>query len=681
MSDNKGAGARSIALVGPYTSGKTTLLECLLSISGTITRKGNVADGNTVGDASDEARARGSSVEVNTATLKHKGSDFTVLDCPGSIEFFAETTNALLGVDLAVVVCEPDTDRVWTMGRLFKFLEENDIPTVVFANKIDETSVRVAELVQALEPVSTRPLVPCQVAIRDGEKVTGYVDLIAGQAYDYQDSNAASKIDMPETVSDREESARTQLLENLADHDDTLLEHLLEDKIPSEEEVLGYLCAAVEQALVIPVVMGSALTDWGTRRLLDTLNEIVPAPAKTAARRGVDLSGSTPIAQVLKTYISQHGGKVSLARVWRGTLEDGAVLNERERIAGMYTLVGQQQNKCASASAGDIVALGRLDGVETGDTLLLEEEAGSVELPRAPALPPVFSLAVRAKKREDEVKISGALARLRQEDPTVVFEQNQDTHESVLWGQGEMHLKVALDRLRTKYGLDLETTPPRVAYKEAIRKPVTQHSRFKKQSGGHGQFGDVHIDIKPLPRGTGFEFSNTVVGGSVPRQYIPAVETGVREYLVSGPLGFPVVDVSVTLTDGKHHAVDSSEQAFKTAGRMAMSEGMPKCNPVLLEPICVVKITTPNEFTPNIQRLITGRRGQLLGFEARENWSGWDEITSEMPESEMHDLIIELRSLTLGVGSYDFSFDHLQELTGRLAEDVLASVKEAETAA
>ena len=282
---------------------------------------------------------------------------------------------------------------------------------------------------------------------------------------------------------------------------------------------------------------------------------------------------------------------------------------------------------------------------------------------------------MRASKREDEVKVSGAMSRLAQEDPSLSFQPNPDTQEAVLWGQGEMHLKVALDRLAGKYGLSLQTERPKVAYKEAIRKPVSQHARFKKQTGGHGQFGDVHIDVKPLPRGTGFEFQEKVVGGAVPRQYIPAVEAGVRDYLTSGPLGFPVVDVSVTLTDGKHHSVDSSEMAFKTAGRMAMAEALPKCNPVLLEPICEVRISIPSEFTPNVQRLGTGRRGQVLGFQTREDWSGWDEVTSQMPQAEMHDLIIELRSLTLGVGTFEAQFDRLQELTGRLADDVLAAAE------
>ncbi len=668
-------GALNIALVGPYTSGKTTLLESMLFVSGTIGRKGRVADGNTVGDWSDEARARQSSVEVNTAGFTHRDLHFTVLDCPGSIEFFAETANALMGADLAIIVCTPDLNRVWTMGRLLKFLSQHEIPHVLFTNRMDETAVRVGELIEAMQPVSDRPLVPCQVAIREGDQVTGYVDLVTGQAYQYRDNEGAVGVDAPDTVLERQEDARTQLLESLADFDDALLESLLEDEIPEPEEIVAYLRGTLADAGVVPVLMGSAERDWGVRRLLEFLADMAPGTTLASRRLPAGAQGAT-VGQVLKTYITQHGGKVSLARVWAGTITDGMVLNDGQRIGGMYRMQGQQQNKIDKAEAGEIVGLGRLETVTTGDTVAPSDGPETEPLPRAALPPSVYAYSVRASRREDEVKVSGAMSRLAQEDPSLRFEPNPDTQEAVLWGQGEMHLKVALDRLSGKYGLAMETERPKVAYKEAIRKPVAQHARFKKQTGGHGQFGDVHIEVKPLPRGSGFEFQQKVVGGAVPRQYIPAVEAGVRDYLASGPLGFPVVDLQVTLTDGKHHAVDSSEQAFKTAGRMAMAEALPKCNPVLLEPICEVKILIPSEFTPNVQRLVTGRRGQVLGFQAREDWSGWDQVTSQMPQAEMHDLIIELRSLTLGVGTFESHFDRLQELTGRLAEDVLAAAQE-----
>jgi len=321
------------------------------------------------------------------------------------------------------------------------------------------------------------------------------------------------------------------------------------------------------------------------------------------------------------------------------------------------------------------VALGRMDAVKTGD--LLSESAPRTNAGWPAPRTPLYSFAIEAERREDDVKLTGAIAKLNEEDPSLTMEQNADTHELLVWGQGDIHLQIAVDRLRNKYNLPASIQTPQVAYKETIRKPVSQHARFKRQSGGHGQFGDVHIDIKPLPRGTGFEFSNSVVGGAVPKQYIPSVETGVKEFTRRGPLGFPVVDLSVTLTDGQSHAVDSSDQAFKTAGRLAMSEGLPKCGPVLLEPIFLVKLLVPSDFTAKVHGMISGRRGQILGFEPKEGWAGWDEVNAHMPQSEIHDLIVELRSLTLGVGTFQREFDHLQELTGRLADQVVEARTEA----
>jgi elongation factor G len=293
---------------------------------------------------------------------------------------------------------------------------------------------------------------------------------------------------------------------------------------------------------------------------------------------------------------------------------------------------------------------------------------------------PVFALGVAPVNRQDEVKLSSAVQRLIEEDPSLSVEHNAGTHQMLLWGQGEIHLKLAVERMKSKYNVDVEVERPLTGYKETIRKGIQQHARFKRQTGGHGQFGDVHLEIKPLPRSGGFEFIDKIVGGAVPRNYIPAVEKGIKDYMRTGPLGFQVVDISAKLYDGQYHNVDSSDQAFQIAGRMAMSEGMPKCDPVLLEPICEVTISVPQNFTNKIHGLVSGRRGQILGFEAREGWTGWDQLKCYMPQAELHDLVIELRSLTLGVGSFDWNFDHLQELTGKPAEKVIAGRKEADAA-
>lgn len=659
---------RTVVIVGASLSGKTTLLEGLLSVAGAIGRKGNVKDGNTVGDGSAEARERQISTEVSAATANYEGVTFTFIDCPGSIEFAAEARYALMGADAAIVVCEPAAERATMLAPIFRFLDDNDIPHVLFINKMDRVAGLIRDFLPAVNVVSAHPLVLQQVPIRHDDTVIGYVDLVTEKAYTYKDGAASETVELPDSVKDREESARTEMLESLADFDDALLEKLIEDEVPTIAEVRDYVGREVAANQVVPVFLGAAETEHGVRRLLNLLVGLVPNADETATRRGVGGDGE-PVAQVLKTFMTPHGGKLSLVRVWRGTIADGTTLNGI-RVAGLYSMMGAQQNKIDKAEAGAIVSLGRLEGIATGDVLAANGEAP--DLATADPLPAVYSLAIEAENRDDEVKLSAAIAKVLEEDPSLSIEQNPDTHEFVLWGQGEIHLLVAMARLKNKYNLAITTQPPRVAYKEAIRKSVSQHGRFKRQTGGHGMFGDVHLDIKPLPRGGGFTFDSKVVGGNVPRQYIPAVESGVREFLVKGPMGFPLVDVSVTLTDGSYHNVDSNEQSFKLAAWVAMVEAMPKCNPVLLEPISMVHISVPNDATSKVHAVISGRRGQILGFQAKEGWDGWDEVEAYMPESELHNLIIELRSLTLGVGWYTYEYDHLSELTGRGADEVKA---------
>ncbi|MDE5117641.1 MAG: elongation factor G, partial [Trichodesmium sp. St2_bin2_1] len=423
------------------------------------------------------------------------------------------------------------------------------------------------------------------------------------------------------------------------------------------EEIVADLKMELSADLIVPVFVGAAEKDSGVRSLLDALVRETPVPKETAKRRGLKSDSETPIAQVLKTYYTPQGGKLSLTRVWQGEITDGMILNG-VRIGGIYRLMGQQTESIELAKTGEIVALSRMEGMHTGDTLATDAD-GKTKLPTAAVLSPVFAMAIAPENRKDEVKMSSALTKLLEEDPALRWEQHGDTHEVIFWGQGEIHLQISLDRLRRKYNVSMKTHLPQVPYKETIRKKTNSHGRYKHQSGGHGQFGDVYLDIQPLPRGSGFNFSETIVGGVVPKQYIPGVETGVREYLQHGPLGFPVVDVGVTLTNGSYHSVDSSEQAFKQAARVAMQQGMSDCQPVLLEPIALVEIFAPNEFTSKVLQLISIRRGQILGYEGITDWQGWDQISAYLALSEMQDLIVELRSQTMGVGSFNWQFDHL----------------------
>lgn len=668
MHEKVTSGSRNVAIVGPYLSGKTTLLESLLFVTGAITRKGSVKDSNTVGDSSTESQLRHMSVEVSTANTIYNDIRFTFIDCPGSIEFAQETYNALIGVDAAIVVCEPISDRVLTLAPLFKFLDDWEIPHIVFVNKMDRANIHVLDTLHAIKAVSSRPLVAHQYPIMKGEQLTGFIDLVTEQAYLYHPGAAADPIPFPEELKQEEHIARAEMLEALANFDDHLLEELLEDIEPPQEEILTDLKLELGADLVVPVFFGIAEQDYGVRPLLEALLKEAPEPETTAKRRGMT-ENNTPVVQVLKTHYTPTGGKLSLVRIWQGKLTDGIVLNN-VRAGGIYRLMGQQLQQINQACAGEIVALSRMEGIKTGDTLATSSQA---KLPKAQCLEPVYALAIAPEKRNDEVKISAALAKLLEEDPSLVWEQHGDTHEVILWGQGEIHLQVALDRLRRKYNLSMLTHLPQVPYKETIRKAASSiHGRYKHQSGGHGQFGDVYLDIQPLSRGEGFNFQETIVGGVVPKQYIPGVENGVREFLTHGPLGFPVVDVGVTLTNGSYHSVDSSEQAFKQAARVAMQTGISQCQPTLLEPVLRVQASTPSEFTSKVLQLVSTRRGQILGYEAIHDWYGWDCVVAYLPQAEMHNFIVELRSLTLGVGSFHWEYDHLQEVPDKIAECIIS---------
>jgi len=674
MAERPLAAPRCAALVGPYLTGKTTLFESLLAATGAIGRKGTVKDGNTVGDSAAEARARKMSVEVSAASAEYLGERWTFLDCPGSVELAQETQNALQVADVAVIVCEAETGKALMLSPLFKFLDDRKIPHMLFVNKMDSADYRVREVLSALQTVSTRPLVLRQVPLRSTDKtgqeiVTGYVDLVSERAYGYKPGQPSDLIKMPEEAAPREQEARRTLLESLADYDDKLLEQLLEDAVPSKDEIYHQLSKDLADDLIVPVFLGAAERDHGVRRLLKALRHEGPGPAATAARLGIQAEANDTVVQVFKTYHLAHSGKLSLARVLSGKVAEGMSLNG-VRVGGVARPKGHEMTKLPSAGTGEVVALARMEDVGTGRLLSASGKAKPAHPWPAP-LSPLFSLALAVENRNDEVKLTAALTKLVDEDPSLSVTHEAETHEMVLWGQGEIHLLIAADRLRLKYGLPVKTRRPQVKYKETIRRSVDQHARFKRQSGGHGQFADIHVTIRPLARGSGFVFLDEIVGGSIPRQFIPSVEDGLRDYLGRGPLGFPVVDVSVALTDGQYHTVDSSDMAFKTAARMAMSEGMPKCDPVLLEPIYSVIIAVPNEFTARAHGLISGRRGHIQGFAAKEGWPGWDEVQALMPQSELHDLIIELRSLTLGVGTFAWNFDHLQELTGRLADKIV----------
>jgi elongation factor G len=672
-------GPRCIALVGPFQSGKTTLLEAILARTGAIPRAGSVDAGTSVGDASAEARHHKMSVALTAATTSFMSESYTFIDCPGSVEFANDMRAALPAVDAAVVVCEADEKKLPQLQIILRELEELKIPRFLFLNKIDRASKRIRETLATLQPASRVPLVLRQIPIWNGDLIEGFVDLALERAFVYREHKASEVVALDGGNLEREKEARFSMLEKLADHDDALMEQLLDDIQPPRDAVFDDLARELREGLICPVLLGSAVRENGVLRLLKALRHEVPGVAETARRLGVP-STKDALGYVFKTVHLQHGGKLSLTRLLSGHLDDGATLQSSSggtgRVSGILAANGGHDTKRASAEAGDVIALGKLDAIKTADTISNGKTAPQSLIGVEPMLP-VLAISIAAVDRKDDVKLGQALLRLNEEDSSLNMVQNPRTHDTVLWGQGEMHLRVAQERLRDRFGVNVKSHPPAVGYQETIRKPITQRGRHKKQSGGHGQFGDVVLDIKPLTRGEGFKFFEKVVGGAVPRNYIPAVEEGVNDGLARGPLGFPVVDLQVTLTDGSYHSVDSSDLAFRTAARVGMSEGLPQCHPVLLEPIHVVEIVCPTDATAKINAILSSRRGQILSFDTREGWSGWDRVRAMMPEAEIGELIVELRSATAGAGCFTRQFDHMAEVTGRAADQIIAAHRDA----
>ena len=668
-------GPRCIALVGPFQSGKTTLLEAILARTGAIKNAGSVDAGTSVGDASPEARHHKMGVGLSAATTTFMGDSYTFIDCPGSIEFAHDMRAALPAVDAAVVVCEADEKKLPQLQIILRELEDLGIPRFLFLNKIDRANKRIRETLATLQPASRVPLVLRQIPIWNGELIEGFVDLALERAFVYREHKPSEVVALDGGNLDREKEARFSMLEKLADHDDVLMELLLEDIQPPRDAVFDDLARELREGLICPVLLGAASRENGVLRLMKALRHEAPGVAETAKRLGVPTQKEA-LAYVFKTLHLQHGGKLSLTRLLAGHLDDGATLQsssgEAGRVSGILAVSGGHDTKRAAAEVGDTIALGKLEAIKTGDTLSNGKTAPAA-LVRIEPTPPVLAMSLAATDRKDDVKLGQALLRLNEEDPSLTMIHNPQTHDIVLWGQGEMHLRVALERLKDRFGVNAKSQAPAIGYQETIRKSVTQRGRHKKQSGGHGQFGDVVLEVKPMPRGSGFEFHEKVVGGAVPRNYIGAVEEGVVDSLARGPLGFPVIDLHVTLTDGSYHSVNSSDLAFRTAARIGMGEALPQCQPVLLEPIHMVEIVCPTEATAKINAILSARRGQILGFDTRENWPGWDCVRATMPEAEIGDLIVELRSATAGAGGFTRQFDRMAEVTGRAADQIIAA--------
>jgi elongation factor G len=669
MATNGGAikGTRAIALVGPAGAGKTSLAEAMLFAAGASDRLGSTASGSSIGDSSPEARARGGSTELNLYNFDYLGDSFALIDSPGSVGFAADGARALALVDMAVVVVDPDPARAPLVAPALRTLDELGIPHLIFVNRIDQAHGRIRDLLAALQPMSVSPLIARQIPIRDGEKVTGFVDLALERAFHYRPGQDSEQIEIPADIQAREAEARTHMLEQLADHDDELLEQLLMDEAPSQDRILHDLARETGESLGVPVLFGSASSAWGVRRLLKALRHEAPGPQATAQR----LSVTGPALHVFKINHGGSVGRLALARALGGTLTEGTDVKADSgvaRLGALFRMQGDKTVKVAEAREGDVVAVAKIDHVKAGQWL------ASAALP-----PPVecefparnFALAIEPADRKDDVRMSGALQRLLEEDSALILEQDEARHEMRLKGVNDEHLNIVLARLKRRYGVEVKIHAPTIGYRESIRRKVTQKGRHKKQSGGHGQFGDATIEIRPLPRGEGFKFEDKITGGAIPRQWIPAVEHGVKEAMQKGPLGFPVDDVAVTLIDGSYHSVDSSELAFRMAGRIAMQEALAAASPHLLEPVQRLTVVCPSSATSRITSAVASRRGQMLGMAPRDGWTGWDRVEALIPEAELGGLEAELRSQSHGLATYEAQFDHLAEVNGTLADKIV----------
>jgi elongation factor G len=661
---------RNVAVIGPHHAGKTTLVEALLAQCGAIPRRGSVIDGTATTDYEPECIDRGQSTSVGFAHASTGEIDLNIVDCPGFIDFAEEAKLALAGCDAAVIVVDADPARVRQTRSIVEFLDARKMPHCFFINKLDKPGSDFRGTLAELNAIFGNRVVAEHIPLGEGESFRGYIDLAERHAY-VNEGGVAKEIPIGPELAGTVDEARQKLLEALGDFDDHLLEELLEGIEPPLDEVRADLRVETVQDLLVPVLVGSGLTDIGVaaNALLDVIEKQFPAPEGDPA--------APLVAQVIKTIVHPQSGKLSVVRVWEGTLAGDATLVDasrdgmKVRVGGLYRLQGKKQESLPKAEAGDIVAIARLEGVLTGDTLTLGDKTVR-EVP--PLADPLYAVAIKPKEKLDEAKLSQMLARICEEDPTLRISRAEFTNELQLLGLGEVHVTTALSRLARKYHLALDMHPPTIAYRETISQPTEVHSRYKHQTGGHGQFADVKLRIEPRPRGNGVTFSEEIVGGVVPRQFFPAVEKGVREALLRGPVaGFPVVDLHVTLIDGAFHAVDSSEASFKTASIMAIRDGLPKCGPVLLEPIVQVEAIVPDESASAILGGLTSKRGQVLSFEPAGQ-RGFQRVVAYAPQAELANYVTELRTATQGLGTYTWRHERFDAAPPKVSQSVREAV-------
>ncbi len=674
---------RNIALVGHGSSGKTSLSEIMLFKTGVIKRIGRVEDGNTAMDFEPEELKRLISISSGFHQFNWKKHVISLIDTPGDQNFFTDTINSMQGADGVIVVIDA-VDGIKVQTELaWDYAKEFGLPCAIFINKLDrERSDFGRTLKEAAGLFDPKPITT-QLPLGSENDFRGMVDLVTMKAHIYGPEGKVTIGDIPEDMLEAANREREAFIENVAEADDNLIERYLEGETLSDDEIKSALRKGTLSRKFVPVICGSAIKDTGIDLLSDLIINCMPSPNERAPKKGVNPGNGETIerspdpdapfsALVFKTVADPYAGRLSIMKIVSGSLgESGNFYNAnketRERYNQLLMIAGKEQKPITEAGAGEIVAVAKLKETTTGDTLC--DENNKIKFESVKPLPTLISFAVGSKVKGEEDKIFIALSKLLEEDSALKIERNAETKEILLSGRGQVHIEVVVEKVKRKFNVDAQLNTPKVPYKETIKKKVRVQGRHKKQSGGHGQFGDCWIQMEPLPRGGGFEFVDAIVGGSIPRQYIPAVEKGIIESCQKGVIaGFPCVDFKVTLDDGSFHAVDSSEMAFKVAGSIAFKKAVQEAKPVLLEPVMKVSITTPDEYMGDIMGNLNSRRGRVLGMDT----AGKNQvILANVPMSEFLTYEPDLRSMTGGRGIYTMEFSHYDEVPAQLAEKII----------
>ena len=665
--------SRCISIVGPSQSGKTSLMESILHICNQIPNKGKVGDNNTLSDHLPEEHDLKMSISSGISNVQFMDEDYTFIDCPGSSEFINEFLQAARISDLCIVVIEPIKEKILSLVPYFFYLNKMKIPHVLFINKVDNLNFDIKELLGTIQEYSPLPLVIRQIPIREEDKIIGAADVIHERAYAYTENKPSEIVKIPEHLSSTRDEIREKLLETLADFDDALMEKILDDVPTSTEEIYEHLKKDIATNNIVEVLTGSAENETGIRRLLKSIRHDCPSHEETLKRNQIKTTNDTTSVQVFKTNFIPHRGKQSIVRVWSGELQEGNTLQDNIRLQGMVSLKGKEFIKNSKVKAGDIVALSRVESIKTGDLIsdAEKETKKGHDLPISPQ--PIYAKAIRSIKREDDVKLSEALKEILEADSSYLIERNKVTQQLLILGQGEIHLRVALNKLKNNYNIETKEEKINFAFNETIQGSVSDHiTTHKKQSGGAGQYAKIVVDVKPLSRGEYFKFENKIVGGVIPKTYIPSVEKGCLEYMQKGPLGFPVIDIQVTLKDGKTHDVDSNSNSFHIAGIKVLRETLENCKPILLEPYHKVRFLVPSKVVNNIYTLVTSKRGMIKDNKQKEGWVGYEVLEAEMPGCEILNLIIDVKSLSEGLGSFEHEFERMQTVQNKqLSENLI----------